>query len=214
MERLVIMDSGFNGVKAEYVYIDREEKKKIEFKHEEQFEEFIKALDFYGHTTAYQLPCVFLSYTRTDSPQVFAVDEWLRGKGIKVFLDERDFFSGQNIRNEILRCIELADIIVCFLSKDSKDRPYPRLEREIANNLRIEGKSRVIYFKLDDTKIDIEHEHRLYITGHQLTFEESCEKLYQGIIRYTKPAQPFNIEPFIDAKENWTKILRSEDNEK
>ena len=209
LERVVLMDSIFNDVKAEHVYIDREHKKKVEFNDNMQFEEFIKSFDFFGHTRQYELPCVFLSYSRIDSPQVFAVDAWLKEKGFKVILDERDFFSGENIRNEILRCIQQAEIIVCFISKNSKSRPYPKLEREIADNLRLEGKASVIYFKLDNTKTDIEHEHRLYIPGHQLTFLEACDKLYQGIIKYATPSKPFNTKLYIEAGKNWTKILPS-----
>jgi uncharacterized protein YjbI with pentapeptide repeats len=101
------------------------------------------------------VPKIFLSYTWADKDAVLLVDQWLRDKGARVILDERNFLAGENLREEIIRWIQDAGIIVCFISKDSIDRPYPALERELANNLQVKGKSRLIYFKLDDTATDI-----------------------------------------------------------
>ena len=208
IEKIVVMDSKFNKSSAEYLFLDREKKIKVEFKNKEEFNSFIKLMDFHGNIEPAQMPCVFLSYARADSPQVLAVDKWLREKGISVILDERDFYIGENIRNEIINSLKRSDVIVCFISKHSMDRPYPKFEREIANNLRIDGKANVIYFKLEEIETDIEHEHRLYIPGHRLSYEKACEQLWQGILGLKRQPKSLDVKPFVEAKENWTKILK------
>jgi len=152
------------------------------------------------------IPQIFLSYAWADRWAVRAVDQWLRDKGARVILDERDFVSGESIREEILRLIHQAGIVVCFISKNSKNRHYPELEREIAETLRGKGKARVIYFNLDDTVLDVIQEGRLYIPGNSLSFSESCQKLWHGILKTTKAPEPVDLRPYEAAGNAWTKI--------
>ena len=64
---------------------------------------------------------------------------------------------GENIKDEIIRWTQVATAIVCFISVNSKDRPYPKLEREIAVDLNLDKQVQVIYFNLDETIIDVTH---------------------------------------------------------
>ena len=68
-------------------------------------------------------PPIFFSYAWSDKTAILAVDQWLRNKGARVILDERDFFVGENLRSEIIRCIQQAGVVVCFVSQSSKNRP-------------------------------------------------------------------------------------------
>jgi hypothetical protein len=147
-------------------------------------------------------PSVFLSYAHEDRIAVLAVDQWLREKGARVFLDERHFVAGENIRDEILRWIEQAGVIVCFISRHSSSRPYPKLEREIAEIRRGAG-THVIYFNLDDTVLDSLHKARLYVPAFSLSFDESCDMLWRGIVRSARPASPVDLEPFRAAGTSW-----------
>lgn len=152
-----------------------------------------------------EVPRVFLSYAWNDKDMVLAVDQWLRDKGARVILDERNFTAGENIREEILRWIQEAGVVVCFVSRDSSERHYPRLEREIAETLRGTSGTRVIYFNLDDTVLDVIQGGRLYVPGHKLTFEAACEKLWQGIKRTVQPPSAVDLSSFKSAGKDWTK---------
>lgn len=152
------------------------------------------------------IPQVFLSYAWADQKAVQAVDQWLRDKGARVIIDDRDFVVGESIREEILRWIGQAGIIVCFISGDSRNRHYPKLEREIAESLRGKGKAPVIYFNLDDTVLDLVHEGRLYIPGHRLSFVEACQSLWQGILRTAKAPSPIDLRPYKVAGKEWTRL--------
>ncbi len=152
------------------------------------------------------VPQVFLSYAWDDKSAVLAVDQWLRDHGARVLLDERNFLVGESIREEILRWIKAAGVIVCFISKNSKDRHYPKLEREIAETLRGKGDARVVYFTLDDTILDILQESRLYIPGHSLSFQEACEILWRGILKAVGVSTQVNLKPFKMAGKDWTKL--------
>ena len=153
------------------------------------------------------VPAVFLSYSWEDKAAVLAVDQWLRDHGARVILDERNFVAGESIREEIIRWITAAGVVVCFVSHSSRDRHYFQLEREIAEHSRGQGK-RLIYFNLDDTILDVVHQSRLYVPGHQISFEEACSRLWQGILRTTQPAKAVDLQSMHDAGTEWTTVGR------
>jgi hypothetical protein len=81
------------------------------------------------------VPRVFLSYAHGDADSVLAIDQWLRSRGVRVDLDERDFVAGRDIREEIASVIQRAGKVVCFYSANSKDRYYPKLERRLVEEV-------------------------------------------------------------------------------
>jgi TIR domain-containing protein len=153
----------------------------------------------------HRLPSVFLSYAWADEAAVLAVDQWLRGENFRVIIDKRNFAAGEAIRDEILRWIELSDVVVCFISTNSVDRPYPLLEREVADSRRIRGSGRVIYFKLENVDSDLVHENRLFIPAFDLTFDEACERLRQGVLKTVRPPEEIDLSPVRKAGASWTK---------
>jgi hypothetical protein len=153
-----------------------------------------------------EVPRVFLSYAWNNKDAVLAVDQWLRDKGARVILDDRNFAAGENIREEILRWIQEAGVVICFVSRDSSERHYPRLERKIAETLRGTSGTQVIYFSLDDTVLDIVQGGRLFVPGHKLTFEEACEKLWQGIKKTIQPPSAVDLSSVREAGRQWTKL--------
>jgi len=142
-------------------------------------------------------PRVFLSYAHTDRETVAAVDQWLRDRGARADIDERELIAGRDIRDEILRLINRAGKVVCFYSAGSSDRYYTNLERRLteeAERLSQErGAKRVllIYFRLDDTPLPPESTHRLAINAWIMGFEEACEELWRHLLE--RAAEPRRV---------------------
>jgi hypothetical protein len=139
-------------------------------------------------------PRVFLSYAHSDRETVAAVDQWLRDRGARVDLDERELIAGRDIRDEIIRLIERAGKVVCFYSSTSSDRYYTNLERRVSEEAERrsheQGAKRVLllYFRIDDTPLPPESTHRLAINAWTMSFEGASEELWRHILE--KPAEP------------------------
>jgi len=154
------------------------------------------------------VPRVFLSYAWADKFAVIAVDQWLRDHGARVIVDERNFLPGESIRKEIVHWIQQAGVVVCFVSENSRDRPYPELEREIAHGLQNTGAVRVIYFVLDSTELPIDQHTRIFIPASRLPFDTACAELWRGITRVVKPPEDVDLRPYREARENWVQATR------
>lgn len=131
---------------------------------------------------------IFISYAWKDKEAVLAVDQWLRNKGARVILDDRNFLVGEDVRDQIIQAIKQSGIVLCFYSSHSSDRPYPKLERRIAEELELEteySQSRiplkVIYFCLDDTPLPDHQRYRLAVKAKEKSFESACIELWKGI---------------------------------
>lgn len=139
-------------------------------------------------TALEEMPRVFLSYAHVDAESVRTVDQWLRDKGARVDIDERNFIASKDIRDEIVRWIREAGKVVCFYSLASQDRYYTKLERRIAEEVEMglqksdKNKSVLLYFRLDDTPLPTESSYRLAINAWQMGFEEACYELWRHII--------------------------------
>lgn len=140
---------------------------------------------------------VFLSYAWSDRESVDAVDQWLRNKELLTRLDQRDFIAGNRIEEEIIRVMGQCSVIVIFYSRHSKNRPYPRLERELARSLGIKGKAKVIYFCLEDTPLPslIEEAH-LAIKAKEKSFDAACGELLRGIIEVSEPPRIIDLSRY------------------
>jgi hypothetical protein len=143
------------------------------------------------------VPRVFLSYAHDDRHSVAAVDQWLRDRGARAEVDERSFIAGRDIRDEIVRLIERAGKVVCFYSKSSKDRYYPKLERRLAEEIERQHESTrservvLVYFRLDATPLPPESLYRLAINAWGMSFEDACIELWRNLVE--KPAEPLRI---------------------
>lgn len=153
-------------------------------------------------------PRVFLSYAWKDHSVVAAIDYWLRKQGLEVYRDERNFFARDIIIESIQQYIERAEVIVFFVSKNSKGRPYPKLELELARVLELESDStkRLVYFCLDDTVVDSVQRIKLAISAYKMTFDEACKELWYAITRTRKPPKDVDLSPFKEAGLHWTHI--------
>ena len=111
-----------------------------------------------------QAPTVFLSYAWSDRAKVNQLDQWLRDKGIYVIRDESFFQAGTTIPDNIRRAISRADKVLAVFSVNSRDRDWPRFEREITEELEAKIHQPVlIYLCLDDIPLPAHDSSRLAI---------------------------------------------------
>jgi hypothetical protein len=142
---------------------------------------------------------VFISYAWANEGVVLAIDQWLRLKGINSRMDRRDFFAGSKIRDEIIRLMSKCNVVIIFYSKESKEKPWPEFERELASDLEMnakqEGKKppRIIYIVIDDTELpSIIEKSRLAIFARGKRFELVCEEIYHNILQL--PRSPSEVD--------------------
>jgi hypothetical protein len=159
---------------------------------------------FVIYGTQETVPRVFLSYAWSDKESVLAVDQWLRDKGARVIIDDRNFNAGKYIRDQIIYWIQQAGVVVLFYSNAEKKRPYPELERHIAEELERSDDVRIIYFCLDKTKLPLHEKPRLAIQAWRMSFIEACEELWRAIIQTIKPEKRIDLDKYIK-KSPWEK---------
>jgi hypothetical protein len=88
---------------------------------------------------------------------------------------------------------------VIFYSKNSKDRPYTKLEREFADDMHLVGNSRVVYFCLDETPFpDLHAAAHVAIKAKRKSFEAACTELHAGILALSRPADRVDVSQYVD----------------
>jgi TIR domain len=129
-----------------------------------------------------QLACVFISYAQADADKVDKLDQWLRDHGIQVIRDTDYFVAGVSIRENIAQALSVADKIVAVLSRNSRDRVWPLLEREMAEQVESRiGTSMLIYVCLDDTSLPAHDPERLAIPTKDIALKEVGERILYAV---------------------------------
>lgn len=125
---------------------------------------------------------VFISYAWADTDTVNKIDQWLRDNGVRVIRDKTWFFAGMSIPDNIRYAIAHSDRIICMYSVHSKDRDWPRLERQIAEQVeqRI-GAPILIYVNLDGTKLPQHDPNRISIIAKGRRLEDVGYDLLHAI---------------------------------
>lgn len=148
---------------------------------------------------------VFISYAWANDDVVLAIDQWLRTKGIKTKIDKRDFFAGSRIRDEIVRNMQQCDKILIFYSQQSKDKPWPQFERELASDLEMNAKfegrepPRILYVVIDDVQLPSPSEaNRIAITAKGKRFELVCEEIYHAILQIPRSTEEMDLNTWSD----------------
>jgi len=136
---------------------------------------------------------------------VLAIDQWLRNKGLKTKIDKRDFFAGSRTREEIFRVMQDCNVILIFHSQQSKDKPWPTFERELAADIEMEAKNegktppRIIYFVVDNTPFPgISEKNRIAIMAKGKRFEYACEDLYHHILQLEREPEKIKLDKWKD----------------
>jgi len=150
-------------------------------------------------------PTVFIGYAWANDDVVLAIDQWLRNKGLKTKIDKRDFFAGSRIREEIFRVMKDCNVILIFHSQQSKDKPWPSFERELAADIEMEAKKegkippRIIYFVVDNTPLPgISEKNRIAIMAKGKRFEYVCEELYHHILQLEREPEKIKLDKWKD----------------
>ncbi len=148
---------------------------------------------------------IFISYAWANQDVIIAIDSWLRKKGLNVQLDQRDFFAGSRIRDEILRTMKESDVVLIFHSKESKDKPWIKFEQELAADLemnaKVEGKEppRIMYVVIDDTPLpSVTESNKIAIKAKGKKFEPVCEEIYHNILLVPHSSEPINLDSWKD----------------
>ncbi|HLM57783.1 MAG TPA: toll/interleukin-1 receptor domain-containing protein [Pyrinomonadaceae bacterium] len=155
-------------------------------------------------TAAERQLTVFISYAWVDKKLVLAVDQWLRSRGVRTKIDERDFFAGSRIRDEISRVMQDCDVVLIFYSERSS-RPWTQFEQTLAGDLEIEAQKggrrppRIIYFMLDETPLpSVTERNRIAVVAKGKKFQDACEELYRGIVQIPKEVGEIDLSEWVD----------------
>jgi hypothetical protein len=127
-------------------------------------------------------PAVFISYASADRDRVNKLDQWMRDHGLVVIRDCQFFVAGATIQDNINRAVATSDKIVAVLSKNSRDRDWPRLEREFAEQVEARLNEPVlIYLCLDDTALPAHDSTRLAIKAKGKTLKHVGEEVMNAV---------------------------------
>lgn len=148
---------------------------------------------------------IFISYAWANEDVVLAIDYWVRQKGLETKIDKRDFFAGARIRDEIMRIMKECEIVLVFYSRESKDKPWPQFERELASDLEMAAKQegrkppRIIYIVIDDTPLpSVTETNRIAVMTKGKRFELVCEELYHHILQIPKEPSQIDLKKWED----------------
>ena len=77
---------------------------------------------------------VFISYSRKDKDQVFAIVDWIqKSLGIKCWIDVNGIESGQQFEDKIMGAIERSEVVIFMMSENSLASEYARKEVKYAD---------------------------------------------------------------------------------
>lgn len=128
-------------------------------------------------------PSVFLSYAWSDSERVNKLDQLLRDHGVQVIRDKDYFTAGESVEENIARAISIADKIVAVLSRNSRNRDWPNLEKALAEQLESRiGTSVLIYLQLNGTKLPAHDSARVAISARGIPLKEVGERLLHAVV--------------------------------
>jgi hypothetical protein len=131
---------------------------------------------------AWSRPSVFISYASADRERVNKIDQWLRDHGLRVVRDCQFFVAGNTIQENIIRALSQSDKILAVLSKNSRDRDWPRLERELAEQVETRlGAPVLVYLCLDDAALPAHDSTRLAILAKDKTLKQVGEEILHAV---------------------------------
>lgn len=127
-------------------------------------------------------PTVFLSYAWSDSSKVDKLEQWLRDNGVRVIRDIHDFTAGSSLTDDIWKSVFAADKTIAVYSHQSNVRDWPSFERQIAEQVEAQIKTRVlIYLCLDETPLKKYDLHRIAIFASEMTLKKVEEEILKAL---------------------------------
>jgi AcrR family transcriptional regulator len=127
-------------------------------------------------------PSIFLSYARGDGAKVHKLRQWLIDRGVWVRYDEEAFEAGKGIDANIRRAVAEADRVLVAFSKNSKNRDWPRVEANIAEQLEaLIGEAVLIYVRLDNSPLPAHDPNRVAIDSVGVPLKEVGARVLHAI---------------------------------
>jgi TIR domain/Putative peptidoglycan binding domain len=131
---------------------------------------------------AWSRPSVLISYASADRERVNKIDQWLRDHGLRVVRDCQFFVAGTTIQANIVRALAHSDKILAVFSSSSRDRDWPRLERELAEQVEAKlGAPVLIHLCLDDAVLPAHDSTRLAILVKDKTLKQVGEEILHAV---------------------------------
>ncbi len=138
---------------------------------------------------------VFISYSSADRDRVNKIDQWLRDNGIRVVRDCQFFRAGTTIQENIIRAVANADKILAILSASSKDRDWPRFERELAEQVESKlGSPVLVYLCLDDVDLPAHDSTRLAIQSKGKTLKQVGQEILHAVADVPIPQWEYSYD--------------------
>jgi peptidoglycan hydrolase-like protein with peptidoglycan-binding domain len=140
-------------------------------------------------------PAVFTSHASADREKVNKLDQWLRDHGLRVVRDCQFFIAGDTIQDNIARAIAASDKILAVLSVNSRDRDWPRLERELAEQVEARlGASVLIYVSVDDVDLPAHDPTRLAIRAKGKALKDVGAEILNAVVRVPIPQWQYTYD--------------------
>ena len=145
-------------------------------------------------------PVVFLSYSWKDAETVNKIDQWLRDRDVVVRRDNRDFEPGKQLPEAIADALVESDKVLVVYSGNSRDRDWPRFERNLAEQHEQSGKKDfLIYLVLDDTPLPKTDPKRIAVPAKGRKLQDVGLDLLRGIFgtKTEPPKYPYKEDDIL-----------------
>ncbi len=148
------------------------------------------------------VPKIFISYASEDELTMRAIDQCLRNKGVRVFIDERNFIGSETVCHEVINLLKGKGVVVFIYSKSAADRSYTEFEklidreREFIISKGQEKRNILIYFCIDGTPLPAKLTRRLIIKAATMSFPEACQKLWRAILEQGGGFEPTDLAQY------------------
>jgi hypothetical protein len=139
---------------------------------------------------------VFISYASADAEIVDKIDQWLRDHGVVVIRDKSWFYAGTSIPENIQYAIIHSDKVICIYSKNSKERDWPKVERDIAEQVEQRLQSTIlVYVNLDGSDLPQHDSDRIAISAKGRRLKDVGFEILHAVSGKELPQREYTYDP-------------------
>ncbi|MEM9830588.1 MAG: TIR domain-containing protein, partial [Bacteroidota bacterium] len=202
----MFLKANLNGVRANFIYQEDSISNRIPKDRnfgDHEFQTWITKINNPFVDMEPKTRSVFISYAHQDQEIALVLDQWLRDQGVKTYLDSTNFQIGGDLYDEMSKFIGIADKILIIYSNNSKDRPFTRLERRMAQNRENESgqhNNLSIYLVVDDAELPPEQKHRLAIMAQGKRTKDVFNEILRGVLEEDKLPEKIDTKDYLNEK--------------
>lgn len=176
------------------------ESEKLGLSHELLLSTIRRAIRAAATVGADQKPTIFLSHSHADKVIVRKVADRLRRGGIRVWIDEAEMKTGDNLIQNIAHGLDSSDFVAFFISNNSLSSAWAQKELDVAISRQVSGQGQAILLPilLDDVEIPPLLRDVVYLDLHDGDADRAASELIETILkRWTREqaAQPGAVPP-------------------